>query len=691
MVVSNLHPSIDGRGHRAGRVLDIRKLTVESSDAGARRTLVDEVDLHVDSGEMLGIVGESGSGKTMTALSVLRLLPAGIRVTHGEITIGSQKVLSIPPRELYRLRGNDAAMVFQDPMSALNPTRTIGWQIAESVALHRGWDRTSSYARALEVLSLVGMPEPERHLGSYAHELSGGMRQRALIAIALSCEPSVLIADEPTTALDVTIQAQILSNLRELRRTLGMGVVLITHDLSVVVQYCDRVAVMYGGRVVETAPAARFLLEMKHRYTEALVAASPQGAARRDGQLYSIPGAPPELPDWRERCNFADRCSFSVQDCVQARPELTGGNQPDHLFACFNPRRERAAVSRPRAIQDTDADSRASQRRGLISIEGVSKNYRLASFVGGRAMTLSAVADVSAEVAAGKTLGVVGESGCGKSTLGRLIVALERPSSGRILLDGLDLNSLRGRRLRAARRDLQLAFQNANSALDPRMRGDEILREPLAIQGISSFAEHSRRIRRVLGDVGLPSRTLDKFPYELSGGQQQRLGLARALVLEPKVIVADEPVSSLDVSVQAQVLNLMVQIQASRGLTYVFISHDLGVVRYMSDTIAVMYLGRLVEIGPSEQIYSAPEHPYTRALLDSIPTLVRAPGRTAPLGGELPSAVRPPSGCRFRTRCPRAQDVCAEVTPSLKAPSSEFHPVACHFPLVGAQSPSMSF
>ncbi|MGB8997073.1 MAG: ABC transporter ATP-binding protein [Pseudonocardiaceae bacterium] len=644
---------------------------------------VSGVSLTVGKGESLGIVGESGCGKTMTALSIIRLLPPGGRVAGGSIMLGGTDLATLDEAGMRKVRGNRIGMIFQDPMTSLNPCMTIGDQVSETVLLHRDVTRAQARERAAEVLDLVGMPRAKERLDSYPHLLSGGMRQRVVIAMALACEPELLIADEPTTALDATIQKQILELIDELRSRLGMAVILVTHDLGVIAGYTDRVAVMYAGKIVEASSTRELFDNPRHPYTEALFRALPENVDA-DRRLYAIPGMPPDLSNPPQGCRFAARCAYATAECRAQEPELTGNGHP---FACYHPlgAKEQATPNPHTPLAAAAAEAAPLlEVRNLVRTFPVTSNGVLQRKIG----AISAVADVSFTVRTGETFGLVGESGCGKSTIGRLLVAADTPTSGSITFDGAEISSKSHRQLRKCRRDFQLMFQDPYASLDPRMRVRSILREPLAIQHRGSAGEQEKAIATLLDEVGLPRTALDKYPHEFSGGQRQRIGLARALALRPKLIVADEPVSALDVSVQAQILNLMRDLQREHQLTYVFISHDLSVVRYLSTTIGVMYLGKLVEIGPAEQVYTSPAHPYTRGLIDTIP--VADPERelrkdSAGVRGELPSAMDPPSGCRFRTRCPRATERCALEEPAMREFSDQSHQAACHNPL---QQPS---
>ena len=674
---------------------------------------VDDVSFQVRAGECVGLVGESGCGKSTIGLSIMKLLPNVGHITSGTVYLLGQDLSGLSEHEMEPLRGNDVAMIFQDPMTSLNPTWTIGRQIVEAVRLHRGKDKKAARERALEVLNLVGIPRPAERIDYYPHQLSGGLRQRVMIAIALACEPKLLIADEPTTALDVTIQAQILDLLDELRARLNMGVLLITHDMGVIAARTDRVMVMYAGKIVESATTVELFARMHHPYTQALLDAIPRLDQDRAVPLYSIPGIPPDLSEELVGCRFASRCSRATDQCRRDEPELSRwsssspiasapeGESAEHLFACFHPvdgpldhagsaDGDTEVAIRPRAadaVEETVAAKPDRSEGPLLAIDHLVKEYPFSAgaILQRKGGTVKAVSDVSFEIRRGTTFGLVGESGCGKTTIGRLAVALESPTSGEVRFEGDSLEGMGTAERRHRRRDLQLMFQDPYASLDPRMRVGAIVKEPLTIQSLGSRREQQSRVEELLAEVGLNPRAAELYPHEFSGGQRQRIGLARAVALNPKLIVADEPVSALDVSIQAQIINLMRSLQQRHDLTYLLISHDLAVVRYLADDIGVMYLGKLVERGPASEIYEHPVHPYTKGLIDTIaipdPTIARK--SRAAVQGELPSAISPPSGCRFRTRCPFSQEICAEVEPEIRH-FGNGHYAACHFPL---QSP----
>ncbi len=663
--------------------LDVTDLTTHIQLSRSVVQAVGNVDLTIDTGQTIGLVGESGSGKSMLGLSILGLLPNGGHVVGGSIKLSDRELVGLSDAEMRKLRGDAVSMIFQDSQSSLNPTKSIGEQVAEPVRLHRDVSKREANERVLEVLNLVGLPQPKERLKDFPHQLSGGLRQRVMIAIALACEPRVLIADEPTTALDVTIQAQILALLDDLKERLGMATLLVTHDMGVVAGRADRINVMYAGRIVESAPTDRLFTSMRHPYTQGLLGSIPRLEQDPRQPLVTIPGLPPDLTNPPTGCRFAARCPRATEQCREAEPPLSG-DDPSHLFACWHPvdgplaRRVDPTLASPVARAGTNGAH-------LLEIVDAVREYPVTAgaILQRKVASVKAVSGINLHLDTGETLGLVGESGCGKTTLGKLIVGIEKPDSGQITLEGREVFKLHGRTLRRARRDLQMMFQDPFASLDPRMRVNAILREPLIIQGVGSHREQDQRVRRLLDEVGLPAGALERYPHEFSGGQRQRIGLARALMLEPKVIVADEPVSALDVSIRSQVLNLMKRLQAEYEMASVVISHDLAVVKYLADRIGVMYLGKLVELGSGDDIYRRAAHPYTDALIKTIPVPDPAAERAkddAGIRGELPSPVNPPSGCRFRTRCPRAKDLCAEQEPLLRSFGAG-HQAACHFPL----------
>ncbi len=661
-------------------LLTVKNLKVQFATRNTFATAVDDFSLTIDPGECVGLVGESGCGKTTTGLAIMRLLPGNGHIAGGSVELEGVDLASLSEREMRTKRGNDVALIPQDPMSSLNPTTKIGRQIGEGLRIHRGVTDEEARKRALEVLEMVDMPRPAERLDQYPFELSGGLRQRVIIAMGLTCSPKLLIADEPTTALDVTIQAQILDILDNLRRELQMSVLLITHDMGVIAGRTDRVVVMYGGKKAEQSPTVELFNQMHHPYTQALLASMPSLETASKQKLRSIAGMPPDLSKPIVGCRFAPRCRYATEECHDVDPDLTGTDT--HTYACFHP------VDGPlQTVVDTpQAEVIASlrDRKELARVENLVKEYPIkGGLVRHKVGAVHAVSDVSFSIYEGETFGLVGESGCGKTTIGRMLVGLESVTSGAVYFDDKVVSAKGYKPTKADRRDRQMMFQDPYSSLNPRMKVSQILGEPLLVQHEGSRTDQTQRVTELLNSVGLDALAADRYPHEFSGGQRQRIGFARALALNPRLIVADEPVSALDVSVQAQILNLMKDLQREHNLSYVMVSHDLAVVYYMADTIAVMYLGKIVEIGDAESVFRSPAHPYTQGLLDVVPVpdpVEARKRRGRQVTGELPSPVNPPSGCRFRTRCPKVQEICAVDEPLLRSfgPTQQ---AACHFPM----------
>jgi peptide/nickel transport system ATP-binding protein len=661
----------------AGPLLAVRDLTIAIRGEGGPATIVDGLSFAIGDGEFVGLAGESGSGKSMAALSVLGLLPPVARAT-GRIEYRGQDLLKVPPHRLREIRGKDIAMVFQEPLTSLHPALTIGFQIAEAIRAHESLSGKQAHARAVDLLGRVGIPEPALRATQYPHEFSGGMLQRAMIAMALSCRPRLLIADEPTTALDVTVQAQLMDLLASLHSELGMAVLLISHDLGLLAGRTSRTMVMYAGQLVESGPSGRVFARPASPYTEALLAAIPN-PNRKHEPLRAIPGAVPARPAEITGCRFANRCAYRLPACDA--PQLLQEIHPEHLARCV--RAPELSLQNSWAAstggRPEDASGPPSQPL-LLEATALTKTFRVTR-PGGllpRRLTLTAVDNVSLSVGPGETLGIVGESGSGKSTLARLLLRLVEPTSGSVTFKGRDLAHLDPAGLRTMRASLQAVFQNVTSGLNLRMSIADIVGEPLSAHRGLHGAESRAEAARLLNLVGLSNTHLDRYPYELSGGQRQRAGLARAMASRPDLIVLDEPASALDVSTQAQVVNLLRDMQAATGVAYVLIAHDLHLVHHVCHRIAVMYLGKIVEIGPADRVIHAPLHPYTQALIRSIPKPLAgsAPPRLE-LPGEIPSPTNVPSGCRFRTRCGAAWDLCARVEPGLTG-QPDGSVVACH-------------
>ena len=665
-----------GAGSVRAPLLDISNLAVRFETPDRDVWAVNGIDLEVGAGEVLALVGESGSGKSVSMLSVMGLVPTPPAVVSGSIRFDGQELSGLSKREFSAIRGGDIGMVFQDPMSSLNPVHPVGKQIAEAFRLHRDTNRKEAMKRAVDLLDRVGIPNAQRRARDYPHEFSGGMRQRAMIAMALVCDPKLLIADEPTTALDVTVQRQIVSLVEELKDELGMAVVWITHDLGVVAELADRVVVMYGGRVMETGDSTDVYAAASHPYTAGLLRSIPSLDTPTDAQLPEIPGTPAPILEQLVGCPFHARCPMTEGDCTGSLPDLEPVGGSGHASACLH-------VSSMGSAEDlwpmdvTELTESGSTSETVVTISDLKVHFpsRRKSRKN-RHSYVRAVDGVDLEIKHGQTLGVVGESGCGKSTLGRALVGLVEPVAPAIRLRGEPLDTSRG----LHRQKIQMIFQDPFSSMNPGMRVADIISEPMRIHGIGSAEDRLDTSLKLLAQVGLPDDAATRHPHEFSGGQRQRIAIARALAADPEVIVCDEPVSALDVSVQAQIINLLRETQDERGIALIFIAHDLAVVRHISDEIAVMYLGQVVERAKRDLIYDDPLHPYTKALLAAVPDPDPS-GRGAlapPLVGDLPDPADPPAGCRFNTRCPVAvPGLCDVEVPQLREIESRRW-VSCH-------------
>jgi peptide/nickel transport system ATP-binding protein len=664
-------------------LLQVQNLRTEfMTDSGPVRA-VEGVSFEMRAGETVGIVGESGSGKSVTALSILRLLADNARIAQGQILFRGKDLASLSEDEIRKLRGGEISMIFQDPLTSLNPVLRISRQLVEGLQAHNDISKSAALLRAVDLLRRMGITAPERAVAGYPHEFSGGMRQRVMLAMGFGNNPSLLIADEPTTALDVTIQAQILDLLKELNREFGTAVLLISHDLGVIASVCDRVLVMYAGEVVEEGPSEQLLSEPRHPYTWALLNAVPRldRPPPRDKRLIAIEGAPPDASKKAEGCRFRNRCPFAIERCVE-HPDLKPVG-PLRSSRCWVAE-DGGIFPSPAALADTGEAPAAEGAAPMLTIRGLKKHFPVrgdAFFTARR--VVHAVDGVDLDIHRGETVGLVGESGSGKSTIARLITRIQKPTEGTIHFGEVDLAAADRRTLSPLRRRIQMIFQDPYASLNPRMTVGQILAEPLRFHGlVDGQAAAERRVGVLLEMVGLPARAAERYPHEFSGGQRQRIGTARALAVEPELIIADEPISALDVNIRAQIINLFVDLQRRLGLTFLFIAHDLAVVRQVSDRIVVLYLGKVMEVASSRDLFAAPLHPYTRSLIAAAPipdVAVERRREMIRLTGEPPSPISPPSGCRFRTRCPIAQAICAEIEPPL-AELRPGHRAACHFP-----------
>jgi peptide/nickel transport system ATP-binding protein len=644
---------------------------------------VDGVSFEIAEGETFCLVGESGCGKSITALSIIQLVPqpAGY-YAGGSIEYKGRDIVRLAESAKRKLRGSEISMIFQEPMTSLNPVLTVGFQLMEPLIRHQRLTHSQARQKAREWLEQVNIPDPQQRLQEYPHQLSGGMKQRVMIAMAMACEPGLLIADEPTTALDVTIQAQILELMRTLQEKRGTSILLITHDLGIVAETADRVAVMYAGRIVETASWRQILHNPAHPYTSKLLQSLPSWE-QRTRALQIIEGRVPAANGFPPGCRFADRCHMVQDACRHIEPTLLPIEE-GHTAACilYNEQQQGRRLT-PQDIQKPPpARPRTPGQaftNSLIRLAGLKVHFPIRRGVLKKVVGyVKAVDGVDLEIRKGETLALVGESGCGKTTLGKALLQLIRPTAGRVFADGQDLTTLDRRALHPYHRRFQVIFQDPYSSLNPRMMVGEIVMEGMATHGIGrNRRDREERVKEILTQVGLDPDMINRYPHEFSGGQRQRIGIARCLAIEPDFIVCDEVTSALDVSVQAQILNLLEKLQTDLGLTYLFITHNLGVVEYLADEVAVMYLGRIVEKGKMEEVFQNPRHPYTQALLSAIPKIDPETGvEKIRLSGDVPSPVHPPTGCHFHPRCPYVMPRCRDQYPRAY-PTSNSHLVNC--------------
>lgn len=656
-------------------VLSIENLHISFRTYAGKVKAVRGVDLTVKKGETLAIVGESGSGKSVTAKSIMGLLPSqNLMIEKGKIKFENKDLLTLNKKEMNKVRGSDIAMIFQDPMTSLNPTMKVGNQVVESAIKHRNLSKGDAMNLALELFNLVGIPNPEERIHQYPHQFSGGMRQRVVIAMALTCNPKLLIADEPTTALDVTIQAQILELLKHIQREIGTSIIFITHDLGVVANIADSVAVMYAGRIVEKGTVEEVFYKPSHPYNYGLLRSMPN--METSGQLYSIPGSPPDMTNPPIGDAFAPRNEYALAIDYEEQPPMFQISDT-HAAATWLLHPQAPEIDlldiQSSTLSDKVKSKQSTNKEILLKTTNLKKHFKLRSN-----HVLKALDGISLEIRRGETLGLVGESGCGKSTVARTIMGLYEPTEGEVFYENKAIDQKIRKKYS---QKIQMIFQDPYASLDPRKTVEDIIAEGIDIHNlVTSKKERKEKVEELLGVVGLQKEHAQRYPHEFSGGQRQRIGIARTLAVEPELIIADEPISALDVSIQAQVVNLLMDLQKERDLTFLFIAHDLSMVKYISDRIGVMYLGGLVELAGADKLTSKPLHPYTRALLSAVPIpdpdLEKRRKRTI-LEGTIPSPIYPPEGCRFRTRCPLATEKCVKI-PEWREVEEE-HWVACHY------------
>jgi peptide/nickel transport system ATP-binding protein len=660
-------------------LLEVKNLrTWLASEQGPVRA-VDDMSFKMSRGETFALLGESGCGKSMTALSIMRLLPESGQIVEGEIKLDGQDLMELPENAMRDVRGGRISMIFQEPGASLNPVMTVHDQIAEAIKRHSDLRGEAVNERVVELLNAVRIPDARQRAHEYPFQLSGGMKQRVMIAIALAGRPELLVADEPTTALDVTIQAQVLELLRDLQAQTGMAILLITHDLGVVSEMATHVAVMYAGELVEVAPRERFFAHPAHPYSQKLFAALP-GRTRRNENLDVIRGTVPPLNQNFVGCRFAERCDFAWDLCKTDTPGWTDLGRGQRV-RCHLYEHEGRGVSEGQ--EASPARARRLEPAGnaaLLAVKDLKVHFPIRKGLLKRVVGhVKAVDGVSLDIRPGKTLALVGESGCGKTTVGKAIVRLLTPTAGHVAFAGTDLATLDEKTLRGRRSQFQIIFQDPYSSLNPRMRVNEIIAEGMMAMGVViNSAARQARVDELLTQVGLRAEHKFRYPHEFSGGQRQRIAIARALAVNPKLIVCDEPTSALDVSVQAQILNLLKRLQDELGLSYLFITHNIAVVEFLAHEVAVMYLGRIVERGTVEEVLQTPKHPYTQALLSAVPVIHGNGGRKViRLEGDMPSAVNPPQGCHFHQRCEEAMDVCREKYPEERS-LSDTRKTCCH-------------
>ena len=653
--------------------IEVNDLKVVYTVRGIDRAVLRGVSFQIAPGEAYGLVGESGCGKSTTAYAAMRYLPRNGRIVGGSVTVDGQDVTTMSEARLRQFRSREASMVYQDPALAMNPTIRVGRQLIESFTL-LGQNKAQAEASAIEALRKVRIADPQRVMDRFPFQLSGGMQQRVVIAMALACDPKLLVLDEPTTGLDATVEAEVLDLVQALRKESDAAVLLIAHNLGIIRSLCDRVGVMYAGRIVEEGPSAQVFDEPQHPYTVGLLRSLPRhGARKTERALATIPGILPLIGSDLPTCVFLDRCPLADDTCRNEVPPLTGVGE-GRWSRCHHVDRV-AEIQEAAPALGITVLAESAEQAGVLELSHVSKTFKQ------RNQAIPALVDVDLQLAEGETLGIVGESGSGKSTLAKTMLGIESlDEGGRVSLSGHQLAASTTGRSADDKRSMQMIFQNPDSALNRSWSVRRILvRSVEKLTGIKG-KEANDRVEALAAHLRLTPRHLDLKPRQLSGGLKQRVAIARAFAGDPRIVVCDEPTSALDVSVQAAILNLLSDLQVENRTSYVFISHDMGVVRYLADRIAVMYLGRIQEIGPTDAIFNGPNHPYTEALLSAIPSVDGDERARIRLGGEIPSPANPPSGCVFHPRCPRAiEGVCSETEPPLREIASG-HQMRCHIP-----------
>ncbi len=665
--------------------LEVKDLHISFSTEEGKTAAVDGVSYYIDSGEVVSFVGESGSGKTVSQLACMQLIasPPGI-IESGSIYLEGQDILKYPAksREMQNIRGGKIGMVFQEPMTSLNPVKTIGAQIQEVFELHTEIKGKAAEKHTVALLKSVGIPDAEKRINDYPFQFSGGMRQRIMVAISVAGNPKLIIADEPTTALDVTTQAQILQLLKETTVDKGAGLLLVTHNLGVVARYSDRIYVMYAGRIVESGNSSDVFAHPSHPYTRALLEAVPRLDDKPNRRLLSVDNPMNINGSDIEGCSYAFRCPYAIDECLKnGQPELAKAEGENHFSACILNISDLKEKDKEKK-HEVFSGRKINTDKVILDVKNLKTGFEIQKgFLKSKKQEITIINSISLKIRSGETYGLVGESGCGKTTTARCITQLSKSREGEIIFNGKNLSSLKRNELKKERKKIQMIFQDPFSSLDPRQKAGAIVAEPLTIHKlVKTSKELEYRVDELFSQVGLKVNMKDRYAHEFSGGQRQRIGIARALASNPELIVCDEPISALDVQIQAQIINLLIDIQIQTGIAYLFIAHDLAAVKHISDNISVMYLGNIVETAPAEILYNSPLHPYTQVLLAAIPIPdpeIEKTRETILIRGETPSLFERPTGCSFSSRCIHVQDRCRERAPKLRQ-FSEDHSVACH-------------